>query len=452
MNAPKRVLILGLGTSGESAARMLAGEGLAVTVVDAQSSPALQERAAALRRRGVDARLGVADLPCAATDPAYDLCVPCPGVRADSPWMQEVRRRGVPVLPELELGLRRCPCRQIVVTGSKGKSTLVKFCRDALRAAGRRAEMAGNCGPPVCDVVGQARGLDWLVVEASSFQLEIAESLRPDVAVLLNVLPDHLDRHANLEAYGRIKARLFAAMPATGLGVVPHAARDWVARVSGGANRWASFGPEADATARYAAHGVRIGDAMAPLAGTRFDNEILGPAAAAAALALREAGVDAATLARTAREFVPLPHRLQDVAVLRGVRFVNDSKATNLAAMAAALRVCGGRVRLIAGGLLKEKELGGVKEVLAKTTEGLYLIGKAASPMNDAWGDVAKCRLCGTLDEAVAAAWRDAAPGETVLLSPACASFDQFRNFEERGDRFVSLVNGLARTVGGSPG
>jgi UDP-N-acetylmuramoylalanine--D-glutamate ligase len=451
VNTLKRVLVLGLGTSGESAARMLAGDGAAVTVVDAQNSPALEARAATLRSLGVEVRLGVAELP-ATGEGRHDLCVPCPGVRADSPWMQEVRRRGIPVLPEIELGLRRCPCRQIIVTGSKGKSTLVKFCRDALRAAGRHAEMAGNCGPPVCDVIAQASRLDWLVVEASSFQLEIAESLKPDVAVLLNVLPDHLDRHASLEEYGQIKARLFSALSPTALGVVPHAMRDWVARVSGGANRWASFGVEADATARFAGHGVRVGGETAPLDGTRFDNEILGPAAAAAALALREAGVGAATLSRTAREFVPLPHRLQDVAVLRGVRFVNDSKATNLAAMVAALRVCGGRVRLIAGGLLKEKELGGVKEVLAKTTEGLYLIGKAASPMRDAWGDVAQCRLCGTLDEAVATAWKDAAAGDTVLLSPACASFDQFRNFEERGERFVSLVKGLARTEGGSLG
>jgi UDP-N-acetylmuramoylalanine--D-glutamate ligase len=319
-----------------------------------------------------------------------------------------------------------------------------------MEEAGLRAAAGANYGAPLSRLAADSGALDWVVAEVSTFQLETVRRFRPAAAVLLNVYPNHLDRHRDMREYTALKLRLFADLEAGETGVVLETLRE-VAHAAGGRCRWTTFGAGPAADVRYAEGGVRwrsaAGEESLSLRGTRFDNEILGLTAAAAAGAMLACGVDPRCVARAAREFVPLPHRMAEVAVLRGVRFVDDSKATNLAATAAAIRMCGGPVRLIAGGLLKETDAGFVKELLAQRVKAAYLIGEAAETLALAWRDTTSCVPCGSLAAAVRRAWQDSAAGETVLLAPGCASFDQFSGYSQRGERFSDAVADLGQEV-----
>ncbi len=437
--AYRHALVLGLGASGEAAALLLHAEGAAVTVVDAADTADLQPRAAALRGAGVTVVTGAASLP----QDRFDVCIVSPGVPADAAWVLDLRKAGVPVLSELELGARRSRSRLLALTGSNGKSTLARLCGDILTRAGFAVEVGANYGRPLCSLVRQNPPPDWIVAEVSTFQLEHVEQFRPTVAILLNVHPNHLDRHGSLAVYAALKDSIFANQGAGDTAVAPADRRAATAAAAGRGAVVAGFGLDAKADYRYRPGGVTWGGpdgGEISLCDTLFDNPVLGLTAAAACAATLACGATPAAIVAATRAFQPLPHRLQLVAECGGVRFVDDSKATNLAAMTAALERIAGGVRLIAGGLLKEHELEGVKEVLAKRVRKVYLIGQSSPAMAEAWRDVVACVVCGTLDRAVLEAKRDALPGETVLLSPACASFDQFRNYGERGDRFRQMV------------
>ena len=445
-------LVLGLAASGEAAARLLLPEGTKVDIIDRNDGADLRRRASELQALGARVWLGRPDLP---PDP-YSVCVVSPGVPASSDWVKSMRSRRVPVIAELELGWSRAcravalgqtgtPCRMLAVSGSNGKSTLVRLCADALTLAGRRVAVAGNYGTPVSKVVMEDRDLDWLVLEVSSFQLETVDLFRPDVAMLVNVFPNHLDRHGDMAIYERLKARLFARMRPEDIGVVPEASAESVARLAASSNRWVTFGASPNADFSYQEERVadRARSRIVALAGTGFANEVLGLAAAAAAAALSACGESMEALEQAARVFQSLPHRMREVAVLRQVRFVDDSKATNLAALMAGLQMSTAPVRLIAGGLPKHESYAAARELLAQKSAAVYLIGAAAEVMAAAWRDIIPCCLSQTLQNAVRLAWSEARPGDTILLSPACASFDQFRSFEERGQRFSEIISAL---------
>ncbi|MFH0909038.1 MAG: UDP-N-acetylmuramoyl-L-alanine--D-glutamate ligase [bacterium] len=436
----RHAIVLGLGASGESAARLLRSEGARVAVVDAADHDVLRERAERLCGLGAEVILGATEL----SKGDFDICVLSPGMAADAPWVNEVRKRGVPVVPELELGWSRFRGKVVAVTGTNGKSTAVKWIAESLNAAGFEAVPAGNYGLPATQAVMDRPGAPWLVLEVSSFQSETMQAFRPDVGLLLNMLPNHLDRHRDMEAYVSAKARLFSRTEEGGVCVV-HA--PWLKQMrerSGGNGRWVSFGL-AEGDYRFEGGAVRQGGAVvADIRGTYFDNEVLGCNAAGILAVLDACGIGREPAECAARAFKPLPHRMQEVAVLRGVTFINDSKATTLTAMAAALRMCRGPVRLIAGGLLKEDDLSFIKEILAQRAVGIYLMGRASEKMASAWSGVVPCFQSGTLNAALASAWRDARAGETILLSPGCASFDQFRSFEDRGQQFRELVSHLS--------
>lgn len=432
MHKYKKALILGCGRSGRAAEALLRSEGAEVLVLDENNT-------------------AVSDFEFRVSSFSPHVVIVSPGFAIAHPWVKDLLKRGIPLLSELELGWSRRHCPVIAVTGSNGKSTVVKWIAEALTAAGQTAVPCGNYGLPLSAAVMLPEVPDWLVVEVSSFQLETIQKFRPDIGVLLNVLPNHLDRHGDMETYRALKLRLFENMTDSGTAVLPYSfsnirnslhestgflSRDWKkdgVEAQPPSNVWKTFGMEEQADFRFLEGKVGKID----LRGTYFDNEVLGAAAAAVAAVGEACGLPPEVLERSARDFEPLPHRMQTVAEIDGVRFVDDSKATNLAAMCAALRMSRGRVHLIAGGRAKENDFSFAKDLLAQRVSRLYLTGEASTAMQSAWGKTVECIPCQTLERAVAVAWEYAEPGDTVLLSPACTSFDQFGSFAERGDVFA---------------
>lgn len=419
-----------------------------MTVIDAADGPKQEEAASVLRAAGAEVRLGVQrDAPVPGE---WGLVVASPGVPAASPWIAGPLASGVPVVSELEVGWsRRGAARTVAITGSNGKSSAVKWLAESLACAGFRVAIAGNYGPPVCAVVREPGALDWLVLEVSSFQLETCRDFRPDAGVILNVQPNHLDRHGSFAAYLAAKARLFANAGPEDVCIVPFAQRDVLRAAATGRGRWVTFGAESAADVRFAAGVVHApGLADVSVRGTYFDNEILGLASAAVGAAAAACGAPGTAVERAARAFEPLPHRLQTVASVDGVRYIDDSKATSMASMMAALRMTAGPVRLIAGGRAKERDFSAAKELLASRTAKVYLIGESAPLLHQTWAASLPCEIFVTLDAAMDAVRRDAKPGDAVLLSPACTSFDQYGSFGERGEAFVRRVRAMTPADG----
>jgi UDP-N-acetylmuramoylalanine--D-glutamate ligase len=415
----KKALVVGCGRSGRAAEALLRSEKCETLSLDESTTDfsAFQSQVSSF-------------LP--------EIAVVSPGFSLKHPWIKDLIERGVPLLSELELGWSRRQCPVIAVTGSNGKSTVVKWIVEALAQAGQTAVPCGNYGFPVCDAVMLRNVPDWLVIEVSSFQLETVHEFRPEIGLLLNVLPNHLDRHGTMEAYRNLKFRLFENMRKTDTAVISFDLFPAIGKKT--SHVWKTFGAEQGADFRYS--DGRVGEIN--LNGTRFANEILGVAGAAVAAVCAACGLPPPAVEVSARTFVPLPHRTALVAEIDGVQYVDDSKATNLVAMCAAVKMCSGKVHLIAGGRPKESDFSLAKDLLAQRVSHLYLIGEASGAMQAAWGDAVRCDSCGTLENAVIAAQKQAKPGETVLLSPACTSFDQFRDFNERGDCFAAAVRGLS--------
>ena len=428
-------LVLGAGLSGEWAARLLLSRGCTVTVMDEGES----------NLRITNCKLEVKNnwkggLP----DDAFDVCVASPAFALNHPWIVACAERNIPVISELELGAYYWRGKILAITGSKGKSSLVKFCADTLNSNGEQASPAGNYGIPLCQLVLENSHLKWAVTEVSSFQMEHSPTFHPTIAILLNLQPDHLDRHGTMEEYRAMKFRMFANMGEGDYALLPHGFdAEGVMPVAVPCHR---FGADVASDWRYAEHTVAGPSGLRVACdGAWFDNDVLGPAAAAGVAALLRAGVSVHTLEDGLKNFRPLAHRMQTIGVdARGVTWVDDSKATSLTALAAALRMARKPVRLIAGGVLKENDLIFLKEVLVKTTKKVYLIGQCAGQMADAWAPVVSCEICGTIERAVSMAAQEAQPSESVLLSPGTASFDQFSGYRERGERFTQLVRRVA--------
>lgn len=424
MDVYHKALILGYGRSGRAAEKMLQAEGCE-TVVASNDTVSDEEFFQTLENNN------------------FDVCIVSPGFGLSNPWIIAVQGAGVPLLSELELGWSRHQGRTIAVTGSNGKSTAVKWICESLVEDGKMAQIGGNYGIPASEVVLEYPDLEWLVLEVSSFQLETVRDFHADVAVVLNILPNHLDRHETMDCYRKMKARIFGTSLPSGVCLVPaELLEDFKADVEGDRN-WTTFGDKG--AYQYRAGKVFQGlEKVLDLEDTLFDSPIIGRCTGAAMGAVAaNCGLSFNAAERAANQFKPLRHRLQRIAEIDGVVFVNDSKATNLSAMAAALDACGHKVHLIAGGLPKESDYTFVKEILAERVRTLYFIGQASRAMFKAWNGVCFCRECGTLEGAFSEAVKAARTGDTILLSPGCASFDQFGSFEERGDCFEKLVNGV---------
>ncbi len=429
----KRVLVLGLGLSGVSAARFCCERGARVVAVDEGTAPAPQGLPA-----GVEVRTAT-PFP----DPAdFDLVVPSPGVPR-ARWAGRARL----AWGDLELAWRALAVPIVAVTGTNGKSTTVRLCEAMLRAAGLRAEAAGNVGVPALDLVG--RPLDAAVLEVSSFQLEAVDGFRPHVAVVLNVTEDHLDRHGSLEAYAAAKGRLFANQGPEDV-AIGNAGDRWARKlVEASRGRHLFFGrtPQLGDGAWWDAGGLvlaRGGDALRlPL--DDFAGQPLPPRenVLAALLAAVGAGAEPRRALAALADFRALPHRGETVAVVGGVAYVDDSKATNPGAAAFALDAQSAPVIWIAGGRNKELSFDDLAERARGRVRLALLIGEAAEKIGRALEGRVPYERAGALEAAVARAAAVARPGEVVLLAPGCASFDQFRSYAERGERFRAAAQAL---------
>lgn len=430
----RHALVLGLGCSGIAAARLLRAQGWRVHAIDAGACERYAAELGGLRDAGVTITTLAREIP----DEVFELAVTSPGIPIDAPWHVALRKRGVSIVPEFEWGCRSFTGRTVAVTGSNGKSSIVTWIRDALQCKGATAVAAGNIGFTVCEAVMRKPAPAWFVLELSSFQLEQSRQFRADIGILLNLVPNHLDRHADYAAYANAKAQLFQNTVACDLALLP--AQGDGAILNPGQARVLRFGRTAG-DIRYVdgiihfAHGARV-----DLRGTYFGNPVLGLNAASAAGALIEAGVPVPVIEASARDFTPLPHRMEDCGLVNGVRFINDSKSTTLSSLAAAVEMCASKVRLLAGGRLKESDIQRPKKMLEAHATAVYVFGESASALSGAWSDILCCSEHGDLDAAFAKAVADAKPGEFVLLSPGCASFDQFTGYAGRGERFRELV------------
>jgi UDP-N-acetylmuramoylalanine--D-glutamate ligase len=441
--ADERVVVVGAGVAGTSAARVLFAEGAQVLVTETR--PAAEIPAAGeLGALGIDVRTG-------GHDPRHldgaTLVVTGPGVPPDAEPLRWARERGIRVWGEMELGARLARRPYLAVTGTNGKTTVTSMLEAILRAGGFDALACGNIGRPFPEAA--VEGHDVLIVEVSSFQLALQESFHPSVSVLLNVAPDHLDWHGSFEAYAAAKRRIFALQSdgdvhignrddATGAAI----SADAPCRV-----RWFRAGEPSDGEVGYEGDeltarvdGVhRLGRIEARSAGYRED----AAAAAAAALAY---GAEPAAVAAALASFRPAPHRGEVVATVDDVRFVDNSKATNVHAAAAAIDAAGSAV-LIAGGRAKGVDLSPLRDH-AGSLRAVIAIGEAGPEIVRVFDGAVPVSTAGSIEDAVRDAFAATAPGDTVLLAPACASWDQFRSYSERGDRFAAAARSVRAEAG----
>jgi UDP-N-acetylmuramoylalanine--D-glutamate ligase len=413
-----RVLVIGLARSGLAAAEVLAARGARVVAFDRDETL----DAGRLPQLGVEVRLGGEETLVDALLQGTDLVVKSPGVPGSTPLVAAANERTIPVWSELELGARLLPNPFLAVTGSNGKTTTTALLGEMFRAAEVDAEVAGNIGRAVTSLVGSASEHAWIVCEVGVFQLDDVEAFRPRIAVLLNLEPDHLDRYGTFEWYADAKLRIFEQQTEDDVAVLPQG----FGEVPGGARR-IEFSGDDPLPAE-------------PLLRGAHNREN----AAAATAAARAAGLPDDAIAQALRTFPGVEHRIERIRMHRGVEYVNDSKATNVSAALRALAALRpAPLHVILGGLGKNESYAPLADAF-EPGDRAYLIGKAAPEIAAALDEAgARFSHAGTLEIAVAAAHDAAEPGDVVLLSPACASFDQFRDFEARGDAFRRLVEEL---------
>jgi UDP-N-acetylmuramoylalanine--D-glutamate ligase len=435
---PGPYLVVGLARSGVAAALALRARGAEVTGVDSGRVP--DEAAERLRAAGADvhAQAGGVEL----LDHAGSV-IKSPGVPKEAPVIAAARERGIAVLGELETGWRLLPDHPfIAVTGSNGKTTTVELIGHVHREAGLAVKVAGNVGTALTSLPGTLADGTVVVAEASSFQLEDTEAFAPDAAVLLNLAEDHLDRHGTFAAYRAAKLEIFARQPNEAVAVAPAGLGF---EDLGGCARRVCFG-EDPAAELSASAGTLFWDEQPLLAvselGLRGPHNVQNAMAAAAVSLAR--GVDPDAVRAGLRSFRGLAHRLEEVATVDGVLYVNDSKATNVASALVGIDSFPGGVHAILGGRSKGGGFADLVPAVAERCRAAYLIGETAAELREALAPAGvPLHDCGDLERAVAAAGAAARPGDVVLLSPACPSYDQYDSYEHRGDHFRALARGL---------
>ncbi|RXH55178.1 UDP-N-acetylmuramoyl-L-alanine--D-glutamate ligase [Granulicella sibirica] len=445
----KKVLVVGLGRSGLSAARFLREQGARVTVSDSRSAAALAKDIPALLDSGIMVEAGGHGL---LTFRRQDLIVVSPGVPLDTPEVKQVRALSLPVIGELELASRFLSGHVIAITGSNGKTTTTTLVGQIVEAAGLPTQVGGNIGLPVIELIKFDTPETWDVLEVSSFQLETVDTFRPHIAAVLNLTPDHLDRHHTFAAYAAAKKRITENQTSEDFLVLNAEDKEtqmFAARTKAQIFWFSSRRPVKQGAF---AHGESIvwlpqegGKAEPvlpiseiPLKGLHNLENVL-----AAVTIAKLAGVSSEVIRATVATFKAVEHRLEHVATLSGVEYYNDSKATNVDATMKALASFPKGIHLILGGKDKESDYSQLAPLLLERVKVVYTIGSAAEKIEHQLAESAKTVMIessGTMDVAVASAREHAVSGDVVLLAPACSSFDQFENYEHRGRVFRQLV------------
>ena len=448
-----QLLVLGLGISGYAAAELALVNGYNITVLDENDSPELRERAATLKERGASAVLDYSDSQSFKVNP--DFVVISPGIGPGSSLWHVAENCDCPVISEIEFAFRYVNCPIIAVTGTNGKSTTVELINYCLQHSGYRSQATGNVGFPLSEAVRKYRSLDYLVVEVSSFQLERIQQFKPDVAVFLNLSPDHLDRHKSVEEYYETKTSLFSNMTDARNTVVrkdllTNAA---VKRKLPAESNPVTFSADEDEDNEFFLKDnqtlcQKTSDGSVQVLCDRKDLRLRGRHNIENVLAAFAVGycldIQPETLRDAATHFPPHPHRLELINVREGIQYFNDSKATNPDSMARAIGAVAdetkGSIVLIAGGLDKGLDFSEIKPLLAEHVKEVELIGKCRQRLAEEWRDTVTCRTFVSLESAVENALETAVYGDTVLLAPGCASQDMFKDYAERGETFNEIV------------
>ncbi len=445
----KHVLVLGLGKSGVAAAELLRRRGARVLALDDADSPSLQRDAARLKALGVVVQLAAEEVP----ETNFDLAVVSPGVPWSNPMLQELNARKVPIIGEFELGYQHSLCLNVAITGTNGKTTTTELVERVLTAQHFKTLAAGNIGLPVCSVAEQTKDLDFLTLEVSSFQLETIQYFRPAVGVLMNITPDHLDRYDTLADYALAKARLFMNQQPFDWAIIQSEALAQLRALKVNIpSKIITFSAENRRADLYLDRSLIISrlegwnGALLDLTQTRLGGPHNAENVMAALAVGRVLRIPLETMVAALKSYEPAPHRCEVVAEIGGVKFVNDSKATNLDAVHKALVAMPAaqpgepNVWLIAGGRDKGFEYHDIGPLLSRRVKGAILIGETREKIRAAWSLFTPCTLKDSLIEAVQEAAASAVSGDVVLLSPACSSFDQFDNYQHRGDVFRQAV------------
>lgn len=432
----KSAVVLGLGHSGEAAATLLSEEGARVTVLESNDSPALREKAQGLQARGIPVILG----PQAETDATeYDVCILSPGIDPIVPLVQNVIRKDIPIIGELELAYEECLCPVVAITGTNGKTTTTELTTAMLQGAGVRTIASGNIGLPFATAVRQSGSYDVMVLEVSSFQLETIRNFRPQVSAWLNLSPNHLDRYPGMEEYRAAKLRIFENQTAEDYAVV-NAIND-LPPIPARKLTFSAYIDDADFTLRdgiiYFRGQAVLDQSKTLLPGVHNAENLMAALAMGYAL-----GVDFERMASAVLEYMAPPHRCEFVRDRRGVRWLNDSKATNLDSVEKAILSQTKPIVLIAGGKDKGFEFDPIAPLIQQRVRKAILIGEMKERIAKSWQPI-PCELAVTLPEAVELAAREARDGEVVLFSPGTSSYDMFRNYGERGNVFKEAVNAL---------
>jgi UDP-N-acetylmuramoylalanine--D-glutamate ligase len=442
----KKVLVVGLGKSGLAAALFLRRRGAQVTVSDVRSAEALAKDIPALLEEGIMVEAGGHGL---LTFRRQDLIVVSPGVPLNTPELAQVKSFGLPVIGELELAARFLKGKILAITGSNGKTTTTTLVGEILLKAGLTALVGGNIGVPVIALIDESTDDTWSVLEVSSFQLESTVQFHPKIAVILNITPDHLDRHGSFENYARAKERIFAAQDEHDY-VVLNADNARAAEAASRAKAQVylfSIEHEVergawldDGFVVYRAGKDEHIERVVPLTGIPLKGAHNVENVLAAVCASRLAGASAESIREAVQNFQAVEHRLEFVATVNGVDFYNDSKATNVDATMKAVASFQSGIHLIMGGKDKGSDYTQLAQLLRARVRAVYTIGSAAAKIESQLRGMVSILSCETLDNAVSAAASAAHPGDVVLLAPACSSFDQFESYEHRGRVFKELV------------
>lgn len=450
----KRVLVVGLGKSGVASALFLESRGARVTVSDAKSEEQLRDEIPALLDRGITVETGKHG---ERTFRDQDLIVVSPGVPSDVVPLQHARRLGIPVIGEIELTARFLHGNIVAITGSNGKTTTTTLTGEIIASGGRKTLVGGNIGTPAITFVEQSSPDTWVVLEISSFQLESIESFRPHISSILNITPDHLDRHGSMENYIAAKRRIFENQTAEDFAVL-NADSELCRSMAAGLKPqvlWFSRKQAVERGAYVKGESIFYRDGaeteILPLSeialkGAHNVENVL----AAVAIGMA-AGIEPSAIRRAVKDFRAVEHRLEYVATLRGVAYYNDSKATNVDATIKALESFPANIHLILGGKDKGSDYRELVPLISSRVKRVYTIGAAAAKIESQIGEAAPVTSAQNLEAAVQKAADFATEGDIVLLAPACASFDQFPSYEHRGRAFKELVQSLAALQSASP-